>query len=200
MGINYIVCDLTDSASVKNLVAKLEYFYKDLSILVNNAGLSFTYKLGERANAVDKARAEFETNYFAPVRLAESLMPLLKKQEQAAIVNITANVAFHPMIVLPTYSDSKAALHSHSVALRLTLSSGTRIKVFEVLPSQIPTNAIKEVSSNQNCLSPMVVARNIYNGLQEDRYELYIGDAGKQHADYLSDPKAAIAKLNQAPF
>lgn len=199
LGINYIVCDVTDVTSVKKLNAKLETFYSDLSVLINNAGVGYVYKLGEGADAVEKAREEFETNYFAPVRLIEVLLPLLKKQPEAAIVNITSNVAFHPLVVLPTYSDAKTALHSHSVALRLTLSTDTNIKVFEVMPSLINTDATKDMGGEQYGLPPIVAAEDIYNGINEDRYEIFVGEAAQQYADYFADPQSAVAKFNQ-PF
>lgn len=199
LGINYIVCDVTDAGSVKNLITKIENFYGDLSVLINNAGVGFVYKLGVDSNAVEKARQEFETNYFAPVRLIESLLPLLKKQPEAAIVNITSNVAFHPLVVLPTYSDAKTALHSHSVVLRLTLAADTNIKVFEVMPSLVNTDATKDMGGEQYGLPPEVAAEGIYNGIKEDLYEIFVGEAAQQYADYFADPKAAIAKFNQ-PF
>jgi uncharacterized oxidoreductase len=200
LGIDYLVSDVTNASAVQALVAKLESDYSDLSVLINNAGIGFVYKLGEGANAVDKARQEFETNYFAPVRLIEALLPLLKKQPEAAIVNITSNVAFHPLVVLPTYSDAKTALHSHSVALRLTLSSDTNIKIFEVMPSLINTDATKDMGGEQHGLPPEVAAQDIYNGIQEDRYEIFVGEAEKQYADYFADPKAAIAQFNKGLY
>ncbi|WP_345949534.1 SDR family NAD(P)-dependent oxidoreductase [Mucilaginibacter sp. PAMB04274] len=200
LGVKYIACDVTDADAVKNLVAKLEADYSDLSVLINNAGVGFVYKLGEGANAVEKSRQEFETNYFAPVRLIEALLPLLKKQPEAAIVNITSNVAFHPLVVLPTYSDAKTALHSHSVALRLTLSTDTNIKIFEVMPSLINTDATRDMGGEQHGLPPVVVAEDIYKGITENRYEIYVGEAGKQHDDYFADPEAAIAKFNQGLY
>ncbi|TWR24978.1 SDR family NAD(P)-dependent oxidoreductase [Mucilaginibacter achroorhodeus] len=200
LGVNYIVGDVTSTESVNGLVAKLESEYGDLSVLINNAGVGFVYKLGEGANAFDKARQEFETNYFAPVRLTEALLPLLKKQPEAGIVNITSNVAFHPLVVLPTYSDAKTALHSHSVSLRLTLSSDTNIKVFEVMPSLINTDATKDMGGEQHGLPPEVAAEEIYNGIIKDQYEIFVGEAGRQHADYFNDPKAAISKFNQGLY
>ncbi|WP_345954440.1 SDR family NAD(P)-dependent oxidoreductase [Mucilaginibacter sp. PAMB04168] len=200
LGVKYIACDVTDADAVKNLVAKLEADYSDLSVLINNAGVGFVYKLGEGANAVEKSRQEFETNYFAPVRLIEALLPLLKKQPEAAIVNITSNVAFHPLVVLPTYSDAKTALHSHSVALRLTLSTDTNIKIFEVMPSLINTDATRDMGGEQHGLPPVVVAEDIYKGITENRYEIYVGEAGKQRDDYFADPEAAIAKFNQGLY
>jgi uncharacterized oxidoreductase len=200
LGVNYIVTDVTDVGAVDNLVAKLEADYNNLSVLINNAGVGFVYKLGEGANAAEKARQEFETNYFAPVRLIEALLPLLKKQPEAAIVNITSNVAFHPLVVLPTYSDAKTALHSHSVALRLTLSSDTNVKVFEVMPSLINTDATKDMGGEQNGLPPEVAAQDIYNGMSDNRYEIFVGEAEKQYADYFADPKAAIAQFNKGLY
>lgn len=200
LGVDHIVGDVTDADSVERLAKKLEAEYSDLSVLINNAGVGFVYKLGEGANAVEKARQEFETNYFAPVRLTEALLPLLKKQPEAAIVNITSNVAFHPLVVLPTYSDAKTALHSHSVALRLTLSKETNVKVFEVMPSLINTDATKDMGGEQHGLPPIVVAEDIYNGMNEDRYEIYVGEAGRQHAEYFADPEAAIVKFNEGLY
>lgn len=200
LGIDHIICDVTDANAVKDLVKKLEANHPNLSVLINNAGVGFVYKLGEGANAVEKSRQEFEINYFAPVRLIEALLPLFKKQPEAAIVNITSNVAFHPLVVLPTYSDAKTALHSHSVALRLTLSSDTKIKVFEVMPSMINTDATKDMGGEQNGLPPVVVAEDIYNGIKEDRYAIYVGEAERQYADYFADPEAAIAKFNEGLY
>lgn len=200
LNVDYIVADVTNAEAVKDLVVKLEANFSDLSVLINNAGVGFVYKLGEGANTVEKSRQEFETNYFAPVRLIEQLLPLLKKQPEAAIVNVTSNVAFHPLVVLPTYSDAKTALHSHTVALRLTLSADTKIKVFEVMPSLINTDATKDMGGEQRGLPPIIVAEDIYNGISEDVYEIFVGEAGQQYADYLAAPETAIARFNQGLY
>ena len=143
-----------------------------------------------------KQKKEFETNYFAPVRITESLLPVLKAQPEAAIVNITSNVSFHPLVILPTYSDTKAALHSHTVALRLTLAKDTNIKVFEVMPSLIDTEATKDMGG-ENGLPPSVVAEDIFNGISKDIYEIYVGDTGQQHAAYFADPVVAVQNFNK---
>jgi uncharacterized oxidoreductase len=196
LGITAIICDITKAEDVARLVTQMESEFGDLSVLINNAGVANLYKLGIGANAFDKSKQEFETNYFGPVRLIESLLPLLKKQPEAAIVNITSNVSFHPLIVLPTYSDSKAALHSHTVALRLTLAKETNIKLFEVMPSLIDTEATKDMGG-ANGLPPSVVAEDIFNGINQDHFEIYVGDTGKQHADYFADPVTAVTDFNK---
>jgi len=196
LGLTSIVCDVTDEHAIADLVKLVKDKFPDLSILINNAGLAHLYKLGEDADAFDKAKKEFETNYFAPVRLTEILLPILKAQPEAAVVNITSNVSFHPLIVLPTYSDTKAALHSHTVALRLTLAKNTNIKVFEVMPSLIDTEATKDMGG-ANGLPPSAVADDIFHGISNDSYEIYVGDTEKQRADYFVDPFVATENFNK---
>jgi len=195
LGLTAIACDITKANEVADLVARIKNEFDDLSILINNAGVANLYKLGEDSGAFEKSKIEFETNYFGPVRLTELLLPVLKKQPEAAIVNITSNVSFHPLIVLPTYSDTKAALHSHTIALRLTLASDTNIKLFEVMPSLIDTDATKDMGG-ANGLPPRVVAEDIYNGIEHDQYEIYVGDTGQQRASYFEDPQVAILNFN----
>jgi len=88
LGLTAIVCDVTDEGAITNLINRIKAEFPDLSVLINNAGIANLYTLGERAGAFDKAKIEFETNYFAPVRLIEKLLPILKAQPEAAIVNM----------------------------------------------------------------------------------------------------------------
>ena len=196
LGLTAIVCDITDENAIVNLINRVKNEFSDLSVIINNAGMAHLYQLGEGAEAFNKAKKEFETNYFAPVRITESLLPILKAQPEAAIVNITSNVSFHPLVILPTYSDTKAALHSHTVALRLTLAKDTNIKVFEVMPSLIDTEATKDMGG-ENGLPASVVAEDIFNGISNDVYEIYVGDTGQQHAAYFADPVAAVQNFNK---
>jgi uncharacterized oxidoreductase len=196
LNLTAIVCDVTIEADLDNLVRRVEAEFGELSVLINNAGVAHLYKLGTGAEAYEKAKAEFETNYFAPLRLTEKLLQVLSRQPEAAIVNITSNVSFHPLVVLPTYSDTKAALHSHSVALRLTLARDTGIKVFEVMPSLIDTEATKDMGGEKG-LPPAAVANDIFNGLESDQFEIYVGDTGMQHAAYFADPIQATNLFNK---
>ncbi|CAM4386961.1 uncharacterized oxidoreductase [Pedobacter westerhofensis] len=197
LGLTGIVCDVTDEVAIAALVARIKNEFPDLSVLINNAGGALLYTLGEGAGAFDKAKTEFETNYFAPVRLTETLLPILQEQPEAAVVNITSNVSFHPLIILPTYSDTKAALHSHTVALRMTLAKDTNVKVFEVMPSLINTEGSGPIGGAENGIPPSVVADDIFNGISNNLYEIYVGDTGQQRDDYFSNPFTAVEQFNQ---
>jgi hypothetical protein len=58
------------------------------------------YTNSESAGAVDKARQEMEINYFSLISITEKSLPVLKRQPEAAIVNVTSIVAFLPVVVI----------------------------------------------------------------------------------------------------
>ena len=192
-----IPCDISMTGHVEQLVRHIKAEFADLSVLINNAGVAHIYQVGEGSDAYEKAKKEFDVNYFAPVLLAERLLPILKKQPEAAIVNITSNTVYHPAIVMPTYSDTKAALHSHTLALRYGLAKDTAIKVFEVSPSLINTEPVKALGGEKNGLPPSAVAEALLKGVEKDTYEIYVGDTAGQREAYLSDPQLAFENFNK---
>lgn len=196
LGVTALVCDVTKEADIETLVEKISSEFPALSVLINNAGVANLYKLGEGADAYHKAKHEFEVNYFGPVLLTEKLLPVLKLQPEAAIVNITSNVTFHPLVVLPSYSDTKAALHSHTVALRHTLAKDTSLKIYEVMPSLVNTDATKDMGG-ENGMHPRVVAEATLSGISNEQYEIYVGDTSVQRAAYFADPIAAVETFNK---
>jgi uncharacterized oxidoreductase len=196
LGVDYLVCDLSKNDEILKIASTISERYPDLDVLVNNAGVAHLYHLGEGADAYNKAQKEFQVNYFAPVLLTEKLLPVLKKRPEAAIINITSNVTFHPLVILPSYSDTKAALHSHSVALRHELKKTTNIKLFEVMPSLVNTDATKDMGG-ENGIEPGEVAEVVYRGISNGQDEIYVGNTGKQREAYLSNPTAAISSFNK---
>jgi len=196
LGVPALVCDVSKESDIRALVERIKIEYPDLSVLVNNAGVANLYKLGEDAGAFEKASYEFQVNYFGPVLLTELLLPILKNKTEACIINITSNVTFHPIVVLPTYSDTKAALHSHTVALRLGLAKDTGIKVFEVMPSLVDTEATKDMGG-ANGIQPREVAEDLVAGIQNNQYEIYVGETAQQRDAYFKNPIEATVNFNK---
>lgn len=191
-----IRCDINDADDVQNLIQRIANDYLELSILINNAGRAFAYEHNESANAFEKATEEFSTNYFSVIRLTEGLLPLLKSQKEAAIVNVTSIVAYSPHHSVPTYSDSKAALHSYTLSLRHTLAKDTAIKVFELLPSMVNTEFSKEIGGEQG-INANEVAESLIIALEKEEYEIQVGQTSDFRKYYLSSPTEAFAMMNQ---
>ena len=59
-------------------------------------------------------------------------------QPRATVMTVSSGLAFVPMVVTPTYSATKAAIHCWSMALRQQLA-GTSTEVIELAPPYVQT-------------------------------------------------------------
>jgi uncharacterized oxidoreductase len=192
-----ITCDINSEEDVNKLVDEINSSYPDLSMLINNAGKAFVYTHSETAGAVEKARQEMETNYFSLIRLTEKLLPVLKKQREAAVVNVTSIVAFSPVAVIPTYSDSKAAVHSYTLALRHTLAQDTTIKVFELMPPTVNTEFSREIGGQQHGIPASEVAKGLIEGIEQNQYEIGVGITVGFRNQFFINEEEAFQAINQ---
>ncbi|RCR68259.1 SDR family oxidoreductase [Larkinella punicea] len=191
-----IVSDVSNPADVDQLVERLNKDFPTLNLVINNAGRAFYYSLSEDGiQASDKAGEEMTTNYLAIIRLTEKLLPLLKKQSEAALVNVSSIVAFVPGHTTATYSASKAALHAYTQAMRYTLAKDTAIKVFELMPPLVNTDFSQEIGGI-NGISPTVVAQDLLTALETDTYEIHVGNTATLYKLFLSSPEEAFLALN----
>jgi uncharacterized oxidoreductase len=190
-----IVSDIADAADVDALVQKIYIEHPGLNVVINNAGKAFVYDLvADGVDGFDKAGQEMLTNYLAIIRLNEKLLPLLRKQPEAAIVNVTSIVAIAPGTRLATYAASKAALHSYTLSLRHKLAD-TSVKVFELMPPLVNTEFSAEIDGHKG-IAPSVVAEELVNGLQQDNFEIRVGQTEEFYKFYLSSPAEAFLALN----
>lgn len=101
---------------------------RDVTLLVNNAGISRGVSLLGTADAFDSARAEFETNFFGPWALARAFAPVLAANGGGAIINVLSVLSWLSLPGAATYSASKSAAWSLSNGLRTALrEQGTQV-------------------------------------------------------------------------
>jgi uncharacterized oxidoreductase len=188
------VSDVSDEQDVEQLVATLEKEFPSLNVVINNAGYASYYNLDANAGAYEKASNEMLTNYLSIIRLNEKLLPLLSKQKETAIVNVSSIVAFSPSHRLSTYAASKAALHSYTQSLRFTLKD-TGIKVFELMPPLVNTDFSQEIGG-ENGIPPSQVAYELFEALENDAYEIHVGQTADLYRLFLSSPAEAFKTMN----
>lgn len=191
-GVRGIVSDVTSDKAVAQLVATLQEEYPSLNILVNNAGRAFAYELSETANAAGKAVEEMDTNFFAVLRLTEKLLPILKRQPEAAIVNVTSIVAFAPGARIATYSATKAALRSYTQSMRVTFPE---LHIFELMPPLVNTDFSQEIGG-ANGIPPAQVASELLAALGNNEYEIRVGDTEQIYQLSRSSAAAALQAMN----
>lgn len=189
-----ISVDVTKEEDVDHLVSKITDDFPELNIVINNAGFAYSHDLIGGDRAWEKAAEEMETNYISVMRLTEKLLPALLKQSSAALVNVSSVVAFAPSLKIPTYSVSKAALHSYTEALRLALKD-TTVKVFELMPPLVNTDFSKEIGG-ENGISPVQVAADLIAALENDTYEIHVGITAHVHDLFRTSAQAGLNAVN----
>lgn len=136
-GMASVTLDIDDPNAIQSLVEEVTEFHPTLNVLINNAGIMRPENL--KAPQVADAEAIITTNLLGPIRLTTALLPHLQKQPSAAIINVSSGLAFVPFPTTPTYSATKAALHSYTVSLRIHLK-GTPVEVIEIIPPAVATD------------------------------------------------------------
>lgn len=189
-----INADISNAEDVDKLVSKLIKEFPALNVVINNAGAYQMNNLLTDTDTFERASREIQTNYLSIIRLNEKLLPLLQKQTDAAIVNVSSLVSFVPVSVLAGYSASKAALHSYTKSLRISLST-TGVKVFELMPPLVDTEFSAEIGGHLG-LKPSVVAEELIKGLETDNFEIRIGDTEQIYQLYRSNPEEALKVMN----
>lgn len=135
-GIITRVCDVSNDQERKSLAEWVVREYPKLNVLLNNAGVQYTFNLKEID--VKKLKEEIETNLTAPIHMSSLFADHLSKQPHGAIINISSGLAFVPMSFMPVYCATKAAIHSFTMSLRFQLKD-TTVRVFEIIPPSVDT-------------------------------------------------------------
>src|SRR5690242_9674221 len=151
LDVYFLKLDVTDRADFAPAYAFLEEKFGKLDILINNAGISAD-SLGEGKPSTttdEPIHRTFETNFFGPVALTRTLLPLLKKSEAGRIVNMSSILGSQTLHSDPkspiydfkslSYDASKAALNSFTIHLAHELK-GTKIKVNSAHPGWVKTD------------------------------------------------------------
>ena len=128
--------DLDDPWAIEEFAAKLIARHPDLNVLVNNAGIMRYEDASSRRSLAD-AEEMITTNLLGPIRLSNALIDHLSSRPESAIINVTSGLAFVPWTRTPTYSATKAALHSYTQALRQALKG--KVEVIELAPPAVQT-------------------------------------------------------------
>jgi NAD(P)-dependent dehydrogenase (short-subunit alcohol dehydrogenase family) len=185
-GVIPIALDIGDAAQVAAAARECG----DVTLLVNNAGISLGSSLLGSADAVAAARAEFEVNFFGPWALASAFAPVLEKNGGGAIVNVLSALSWVTFPGVATYSASKSAAWSLTNGLRNELrAQGTQVVALHV--GYMDTDMTRGLDVPKS--SPADVARAALEGVAAGAFEVLADDVSRQIKQSLSSATPAYA-------
>jgi short-subunit dehydrogenase len=141
--IQVIELDVTSDKSVDNAIDRIYDERNRIDILINNAGYSLIGALEDLS--MREIKAQFETNLFGAIRVMKAVIPIMRKQKEGIIVNISSLAGRIGFPLFPIYSGTKFALEGVSESVRYeTESSGIKIILIEpgTIKSNFASNAI----------------------------------------------------------
>lgn len=149
--------DVTKPADHEEISDYLQRKYGKLDILINNAGVLDEGQERPASGAgfnstsrisPEKLRQTFETNFFQPIALTQTLLPLIRKSPAGRIVNLSSLLGSLTEHANPSsriydrkafaYDSSKTAINAFTVHLAQELR-GTPIKVNSAHPGWVKT-------------------------------------------------------------
>ena len=138
------VADLASLAEVRTLGARVAEAHPELDVLINNAGVGGGPPGSGRELSADGHELRLAVNYLAPVTLTRALLPVLRANRPARIVNVGSAgqepldfadpELTHGYSGVSAYCRSKFALAAHTFALAEELS-GTGVSVNVLHPA-----------------------------------------------------------------
>jgi len=177
--------DVNDDRSVKEAIGKIESEQGRIDILVNNAG----YVLLEPVEqlSIDEFKEQFETNFFGVIRIMKEVLPIMRRQKEGTIVNISSTAGRIGLPLNSAYVGSKFALEGLSESISYEVEQfGIRIIIIE--PGFTRTNLINSSASSRRALDP----KSPYFSLMEkveNHFKLMMEDVSS------SSPAEEVAKI-----
>ena len=143
--------DVDSDESVKRCIDEILRQNGSIDVLVNNAGI-------ERHGSVEElSMADFkdvmETNYFGVLRCTKALLPLMRKNRNGCIINVTSIAGKIANTPLGAYTASKFALEAVSESLAQEVKPHN-IKVAIVEPGIINTAMANNIGASEESIYP----------------------------------------------
>ena len=151
--------DVRDKEAVFNAVESLENEWKNIDVLINNAGNAHGLAPFDTADLED-LEAMIDINVKGLIYVSKAIIPILKQSSNAHIINLSSIAGKEVYPNGGTYCASKAAVESLSKGMRYDLLP-YGIKVSNIAPGAVETEfPLVRFKGNQE------LSDNVYKGFE----------------------------------
>jgi NAD(P)-dependent dehydrogenase (short-subunit alcohol dehydrogenase family) len=143
--------DVTDDKSVADAIDVIGNRHRTIDVLVNNAG--YEHHGAVEDLSMEEIKAQFETNFFGPVRVMKAVLPMMRRQRSGTIVNVSSIGGIIGVPLNSAYVGSKFALEGFSESMKYELENfGIRIILIE--PGAVKTNYLENSKQALKAMDP----------------------------------------------
>ncbi len=130
-----VVMDVSDTASIPQIIADLPADFKQIDVLVNNAGLALGTQPAQSAELGDWTQM-VDTNVKGLMALTHAVLPAMVERDSGYIVNVGSIAGTWPYYGGNVYGATKAFVKQFSLNLRADLI-GTQVRVTNLEPGNV---------------------------------------------------------------
>lgn len=134
--VHTLAFDIRDEAARDAALDGLPEDFRDIDLLVNNAGLALGLEPAQQAS-LSNWKTMIDTNVVALVSITHKLLPRLIERK-GAIINLSSVAATYPYPGGNVYAATKAFVRQFSLDLRADLH-GTGVRVTSIEPGMVET-------------------------------------------------------------
>ena len=141
-----IEININEDQSVKDAVSEMFSRFQKIDVLINNAGYGLWGPVGELS--INEIKRQFETNFFAAVRMINAVLPSMIERRSGSIINVSSVLGRLGIPFNGAYTSSKFALEGISESIRTEVKPfGVRVSLVE--PGWFQTNFQNNMMSSQ---------------------------------------------------
>ena len=140
-GIEGVALDVADPDSIARAIEQVTGAHDD-NVLITMAGIMQVEDLRDPGHLAT-AEQTIDINLLGTIRTVTAFTPYLLKQRDPAILTVSSGLASVPLTITPTYSATKAAIHSYTQSLRIQLADAG-VQVMEVVPPAVRTALLNQ--------------------------------------------------------
>ena len=130
-----VVMDVSDTASIPQIIADLPDGFNQIDVLVNNAGLALGAGPAQESNLDDWMRMT-DTNIKGLMALTHAVLPAMVARDSGYIINVGSIAGSWPYFGGNVYGATKAFVKQFSLNLRADLL-GTQVRVTNLEPGNV---------------------------------------------------------------
>lgn len=130
-----VIMDVSDTDSIPQIIADLPDDFKQIDVLVNNAGLALGTEPAHKASLDDWMRMT-DTNVKGLMALTHTVLPAMVERDSGYIINVGSIAGSWPYFGGNVYGATKAFVKQFSLNLRADLV-GTQVRVTNIEPGVV---------------------------------------------------------------
>ncbi|ALF59549.1 SDR family NAD(P)-dependent oxidoreductase [Psychrobacter urativorans] len=130
-----VVMDVSHPETIPKIIADLPEFFKQIDVLVNNAGLALGTEPAHEADLNDWTRM-VDTNIKGLMSVTHAVLPAMVARDSGYIINVGSIAGSWPYFGGNVYGATKAFVKQFSLNLRADLV-GTQVRVTNLEPGNV---------------------------------------------------------------